>query len=653
MKATMSLRKLARRAAVLALALAAALSVCAAGAAPARADGDRLVGKVVRIISPDSGFKCTMTYTYDYDSMTMKFVSEGGPGEGGYFEVYGVDTDVPVNAEEEAAGSFRVDSAGRIEYEEVAGAVPVFATEMTGSFLLAPAVMYTNRYYDDGGTQPSLTRTYDENGMPSALCFQTDVGQLEMTYEGGLPTKVTSREKLFSEGGNGAVDVTYPVVDTDESGRTTAMRVCLDGGETEGCIKGLFTYYDGEGRLLSARSQEASVFYSYGPNGTPEWVTAWSQGDTDDSSMSWEAQYDGQGRPLTERLILTGEDGTQAVQSAQYYYGGEGDTLDALIESQADEFLYFDSSYENSEWWLEPGYYLWYNGEMFFDPYTSYGEVYYQMQLFPEDTDELFRFRTKAVYPDGETCRLLADFASDPSEVESYGQQFTIEDNGDIVFADSRGIAPNGATVMGGETRFYYFGPGDYRTDNGERVYKLSAPLAQLVHDYGPYDPELYDAWGYYVGESDDGYDDTWPGSGGVRLEEGDPALEGMAQDWKEQTDHMVESFNACLGGDQDRLFDLIDDIVWSMIAIDQETTVQQLKDEYAGQEMGFADGEAPIASYKVVSIEQRDPQELMYFSPDELWEVCLETVDANGETGEFTFDMLATDGEWHATIMD
>lgn len=131
------------------------------------------------------------------------------------------------------------------------------------------------------------------------------------------------------------------------------------------------------------------------------------------------------------------------------------------------------NNYELSRQWLSNGVYTWEEDDMCYDG-KAYGEAYGEMII---DYNESFLFEVQYYYNDGTEVRLPTDYGTSGLLVNFYGNDITIQENGDIVFDAFGGVNPGGNRINSstGKKRmiWYFYGEGDYRLENGASITKL------------------------------------------------------------------------------------------------------------------------------------------------------------------------------------
>lgn len=130
------------------------------------------------------------------------------------------------------------------------------------------------------------------------------------------------------------------------------------------------------------------------------------------------------------------------------------------------------NNYELSRQWLSDGTYTWAANDMHYES-KAYGETYGEMII---DHNEDFLFDVQYYYPDGTEVRLLTDYGSSGSLVQFYGNTYTIQESGDIIFDAFGGMNPGGNRInsSNGKERmtWYFYGEGDYRLEDGTPIVK-------------------------------------------------------------------------------------------------------------------------------------------------------------------------------------
>ena len=309
------------------LAAAMAAVLCVPAAAAGETGAERLVGKVVKIDCPTYSAACDVTYTYDYETMTMTVTSENVLGNGGYFDVGGMDTDAPFGGGVSCSGRFETDEVGRITYEQAANVMPMqFFLIDYEVFIPAPALVYAAAYSDDQGQTMLVgcATEYDENGAVTAQRFEMADEILTLRFdEYGMPVSAGAEEPYFS--------YAYTPVYTGEDGTALVMRVDGDGEASE-VHTGFAQYFDGNGRLTRANAMEMELARQYWENGALRHVTAQVLDYTYMYPLvNWSCNYDELGRPLFSELAFLGDEGERATQATTYFYGAPDETLEDVM----------------------------------------------------------------------------------------------------------------------------------------------------------------------------------------------------------------------------------------------------------------------------------------------------------------------------------
>lgn len=337
--------------------------------APASASGEtaeRLAGKVVKIDCPAYDAACVVTYTYDYESMTMTVASENVRGSGGYFAADGIDTDMPFGDAAPCTGRFEADEMGRITYEQAANAVPMQALLVDSDlYLPAPALVYTTGYTDGQGvvTPVGCATVYGEDGTVTAQTFEVPEGDVTFRFDqDGMP--------VSAEGPGFTFGYARTPVYTDGDGAPLAVR--LDGdGEASELHTGLAQYFDG-GALTRASSMQMELSRQYWDDGALRHVTARVlEFYTMYPLVSWMCSYDQLGRPLFSELALLGEDGRRATQATTYFYGAPGETLEDVMAREGGPRDASGSSYVDMTRYQQPTYAALEEGDPALDSLTA------------------------------------------------------------------------------------------------------------------------------------------------------------------------------------------------------------------------------------------------------------------------------------------
>lgn len=165
------------------------------------------------------------------------------------------------------------------------------------------------------------------------------------------------------------------------------------------------------------------------------------------------------------------------IDEMRYADGGgewQEDENDGLWRLAFGDIFDFEqlNNYELSQEWLSDGTNTWAENDKNYGSKT-YGETYGEMII---DHSEDFLFDVQYYYPDGTEVRLLTDYGSSGSLVQFYGNTYTIQESGDIIFDAFGGMNPGGNRInsSNGKERmtWYFYGEGDYRLEDGTPIVK-------------------------------------------------------------------------------------------------------------------------------------------------------------------------------------
>lgn len=152
-------------------------------------------------------------------------------------------------------------------------------------------------------------------------------------------------------------------------------------------------------------------------------------------NITLKGDIDSTSRKVMFYVLKLENDGYVLIDEMRYADGGgewqeyENDGIWRLADGDIFDFNQLDN-YELSRQWLSNGVYTWEEDDMYYDG-KAYGQAYGEMIV---DYNEDFVFEAQYYYHDGAEVRLPTDYGSSGSLVNFYGNDITIEENGDIIF---------------------------------------------------------------------------------------------------------------------------------------------------------------------------------------------------------------------------